>query len=204
MYYTENFKKQVVKKLLSPGVRIVDVTRKLNVGKSTVSKWKKKYVHEVQSEVKEIDVEELLKEEEIDFDELWSATEFIESENVKQPDQEELTIDKIFAKGKTPSQYNMLEKYVIVNEYKKLFSGEAGIFLRTYGLHSQYIKLWEEEIFAMSKKRIEKDEYIQKLEEEKKALLKQVKGLERDKNELKILIELKKKYPTLFHQGEEK
>jgi hypothetical protein len=55
----------------------------------------------------------------------------------------------------------------------------------------------------MSKKQIDKDEYIKKLESEKKTLLKQVKNLERDKRELEFLIEIKKKHPRLFGEDKE-
>ena len=39
----------------------------------------------------------------------------------------------------------------------------------------------------MGRKQIDKDEYIKKLESEKKVLEKQVKNLERDKRELELL-----------------
>ena len=45
MLYTENFKKQVVKKVLSPGVMIKDVCGKLNVSLSAVGRWKKQYAN---------------------------------------------------------------------------------------------------------------------------------------------------------------
>jgi predicted glycosyltransferase involved in capsule biosynthesis len=72
------------------------------------------------------------------------------------------------------------------------------VFFRRAGLHSEHIKLWEDEILAMGKKEMDKSDYIKNLEEENKKLNKKLKELERDKKELQVLIELKKKYPTLF------
>jgi len=56
----------------------------------------------------------------------------------------------------------------------------------------------------MSKKSIASDEYTKQLEIQVKQLQKLLSESERDNRELKILIELKKKYPRLFQQDEEK
>lgn len=64
--------------------------------------------------------------------------------------------------------------------------------------------MWEDEILAMGKKESDRDAIIKKLEDENKQLRKQLKESEKEKRELEILIELKKKYKTLFKQdGEE-
>lgn len=201
MRYTENFKKEVTKKALSPGVFQKDICRKLKISSNSVHEWKKKYRTEVEKEIKEIDVASILKEEEIDLDRMLREADRLEIE--QQEDTEELTIDKIFSPSRKSKELKASEKSAIVTEYRKLSQGEAGSFLRRYGLNSQEIKLWEGEILAMGKKQIDKDEYIKKLEGEKKTLEKRVKNLERDKRELEFIIEIKKKYPQLFGVDED-
>ncbi len=200
MLYTEKFKKEVVKKALSPGVIQTDMCRKLKISPSSVQDWKKKYRSEVAKEILEIDVASILKEEEIDLDRMLREAEPLEIE--REDGTEELTIDKIFSPDRKSKELKNIEKLVIVTAYRKLAKEEVGLFLRRYGLHSQEIKLWEGEILSMGKKQIDKDEYIKKLEGEKKALEKRVKNLERDKYELEYIIEIKKKYPKLFGEDE--
>lgn len=200
MLYTEKFKKEVVKKALSPGVIQTDMCRKLKISPSSVQDWKKKYKQEVEKEIAEIDIATILKEEEIDLERMLKRAEQTEAE---EEETEELTIDKIISPGRKSKELKASEKSAIVTEYRKLSQREAGSFLRRYGLHSQEIKLWEGEILSMGKKQIDKDEYIKKLEFEKKALEKRVKNLERDKHELEYIIEIKKKYPQLFGEDED-
>ncbi len=76
--------------------------------------------------------------------------------------------------------------------------------MRSYSLQSGHIRQWEDEILSMGKKHTDQDELIKKLEQENKELRKKLKESERDKRELEILIELKKKYKTLFEQDEDK
>lgn len=200
MLYTEKFKKEVVKKALSPGVIQKDICRKLKISETSIYTWKKKYRSEVEKEIIEIDVAEILKEEEIDIDRMLRETDVVEADH--EDNKEELTVDKIFSQYKKPNQFKNNEKLVIVTAYRKLGIDASGSFLRRYGLHSQEIKLWEDEILRMSKKQIDKDEYINKLEEEIKQLRKANKNLERDKRELEFIVEIKKKYPQLFGEDE--
>jgi transposase-like protein len=196
MRYTEEFKKQVVKKVLSPGVLIKEVCRKLKVSTSSIQDWKKLYGDEVRSEVMQIDIEKILFEEPVDVEKMLLEAE-------PEAKQRELEAMNRIEKGKPASQYKTLEKYVIIHHLKKLTADEAGIFLRSYGLQSGHIRQWEEEILAMGKKHVDQDELIKRLEEENKQLRKQLKESERDKRELEILIELKKKYKNLFKQDGE-
>jgi transposase-like protein len=196
MRYTEEFKKQVVKKVLSPGVLIKEVCRKLQLSSSSVHDWKKLYGDEVKTEVMQIDIEKILHEEPVDIEKLLLEAE-------PETRQRELEALERIERGKPASQYKALEKYVIIHHLKKLADDEAGIFLRSYGLQSRHIQQWEDEILAMGKKHMDQDELIKKLEEENKQLRKQLKESERDKRELEIIIELKKKYKTLFKQDEE-
>jgi transposase-like protein len=196
MRYTEEFKKQVVKKVLSPGVLIKEVCRKLKVSTSSIQDWKKLYGDEVRSEVMQIDIEKILFEEPVDVEKMLLEAE-------PEAKQRELEAMNRIEKGKPASQYKTLETYVIIHHLKKLTADEAGIFLRSYGLQSGHIRQWEEEILAMGKKHVDQDELIKRLEEENKQLRKQLKESERDKRELEILIELKKKYKNLFKQDGE-
>jgi transposase-like protein len=196
MRYTEEFKKQVVKKVLSPGIFIVDVSRKLKVATCTINKWKKEYGEAVKAEIVQIDIDRLLYEEPVDIEKMLRESE-------PETEQRELEVLSRIEKGQPPSQYKTVEKYVIISHLKKLGGEEVGIFLRSYGLQSRHIRQWEDEILVMGKKHLDQDELIKRLEEENKQLRKQLKESERDKRELEILIELKKKYKTLFKQDGE-
>jgi len=196
MRYTEEFKKQVVKKVLSPGVFIKDIAGKLKLSTHSITVWKKLYGDEVKAEIVQIDIDRLLHEEPVDIEKLLLEAE-------PEAKQRELEALNRIEKGKSPARYKTLEKYVIIHHLKKLSADEAGIFLRSYGLQSGHIRKWEEEILAMGKKHMDQEELIKKLEEENKQLRKQLKETERDKRELEIIIELKKKYKTLFKQDGE-
>jgi transposase-like protein len=196
MRYTEEFKKQVVKKVLSPEVLIKDIARKLKISTTSIHDWKKQYGDEIKSQIIQIDIDKILHEEPVDIEKLLLDAE-------PEEKQRELEALGRIEKGKPPTQYKTLEKYVIIHHLKKLTANEAGVFLRSYGLQSGHIRLWEDEILAMGKKQMNQNELIKRLEEENKQLRKQLKEAERDKRELEIIIELKKKYKTLFKQDGE-
>jgi transposase-like protein len=200
---TEKFKKEVVKKILTPGVVQKDICEKLNITYHTITKWKSKYRKEIQAEVEQQVLDSIQPEVEEDVDIEKLLFEIERSDLSEEKLNQEQTIDKILSKGKLPKDYNRQEKYSIVQKARSLEGSELGMFYRRAGLQSQHIKLFEEELISMSKKEIDKSDYIKKLEAENKKLQKHNKELERDKNELQILIELKKKYPTLFKNGEE-
>jgi len=202
--YTEDFKKQVVRKMLSPGVVVRDICRKLSVSEATVYRWKNLYSGEVGHQIQSIDLEALLYEPPVDVDEL-----------LREADQEDLRraggseslaqeVDQIRRKGKDPSQYTDAEKYALVMSLRVMAGDQQGILLRQLGLQGAHIRLWEEQLMAMSKKPITTDLYTKQLEDENKRLKKQLSESERDVRELKILIELKKKFPSLFQQDEDK
>jgi transposase-like protein len=196
MRYTEEFKKQVVKKILSPGVFTIDVARKLRISAHTIHVWKKLYGDEVRATVIQIDIEKMLHEEPVNIEKMLLEAE-------PEEKQRELEAINRIEKGKPAAQYKTQEKYVIIHHLKRLGAEEAGAFLRSFGLQGGHIRQWEDEILSMGKKHMDQDELIKKLEEENKELRKKLKEAERDKRELEILIELKKKYKTLFEQDEE-
>jgi transposase-like protein len=196
--YSENFKKQVVKKVLSEGIKQIDICRKLNLSFNSVRNWRKQYADEVKNEIKQIDIDSLFIEEEVDIDRLLLQAEPLEIRNEKE------IFEKIIAKEKIPAEYTIEEKYVIISAVRKMPKDQIGLILRNCGLQSEHIKLWEDEILSMGKKQINHDEYIKKLEAEVKELKKKLKNSEQEKHELEVLIELKKKYKLLFKQdGEE-
>jgi hypothetical protein len=158
--------------------------------------WKRLYGDEVKAEIIQINVAALLHEEKIDIEKLLLDAE---------PEEKKREIDLLnkIEKGRPPFQYAPTEKYAVISHLKRLSGEQAGTFMRSYGLHSQHIKMWEDEILSMGKKQIDQNETIKKQEEEIKLLRKQLKESERDKRELEILIELKKKYKTLFKQDGE-
>jgi transposase-like protein len=203
MLYTENFKKQVVKKALSPGVIGADICRKLHISRSAFFTWKRQYAAEMQREVEEIDLAELLKEVEIDVDELLRTAGREELERKTGSTELAKHIDLIARSGKNVEAYTDRDKYAVVRVVRALAQDRRGIFLRQHGLSDRHINLWEEELMSMSKDSISNDERIQKLEVENKALKKQLAESERDKHELEVLIELKKKYHQLFKSDED-
>lgn len=196
MLYTEEFKKQVVRKVLSPGVSIKDITRKLRISATSVHSWKKQYGDEIKSQIIQIDIEKLLYEEPVDIEKLLLDAE---------PDRERQELEALqrIDKGITPGQYKTIEKYVIINHLKKLSVNEQGVFLRSYGLQNRHIEQWRDEILTAGKKNIDQGELIKRLEAENKQLKKELKEAKQEKHELEFLISVKKKYPTIFKQDGE-
>jgi transposase-like protein len=204
MRYSESFKKQVVKKVLSPGIVINDICRKLKISPNTIRKWRQLYIEELRSEIEKLwqeFKEEEPEPEEVDIDKLLleaARKQYREDEEDKLPNIGELLLNR-----KRINKYTMQEKYVIVKKIRMQNKDEEGKFLRQNGFKKQQIKIWEDELLAMSKRNIKDEEYIRQLEEENRKLKKDLKDSDKEKNELKILIELKKKYPSLFKDEEE-
>ena len=200
---TEKFKKEVVKKILTPGVLMNEVCQKLNIREETARKWRRKYQKELQFEVENKFLESIqpIKEEEINIDMLLA--EYDRKDLPPKEKEKEQTIDRILEQGKLPIQYEHQEKYLLVHKFRQLQTDKQGMLLRKAGLQSNHIKLWEEELLTMAKKNLDKNDYIKQLEEQNKKLQKQLKESEREKKELKILIELKKKYQDLFKEDED-
>jgi transposase-like protein len=204
MLYTEDFKKQVVRKILSPGIRPADVARKLGISLSSIKHWKIRYREEMQKEVQEIDIEALLYEPAVDVEELLLRVEREELTQTSGSDSLAQQIDQIKRKGKNASQYTDADKFAVVMSLRSMPTEQQGIWLRQLGVQGPHIRLWEDQLITMSKKPIQTDQYTKQLEDENRLLKKQLTEAERDNRELKILIELKKKYPSLFHQDEDK
>lgn len=200
--YSKAFKKSVVKKVLSEGVVMSQIARKLNVSRSAIGRWVKAYRDEVEPDSPDLDAifEECREDGDVDIDILLQEAERVHglAEANRQPDA-----DSVFKQGKKVEHYSLHEKLIIVESFRKLPEKEKGVWLRTNGLYSRYIQLWEEEIFSMAKKKSNESEELRKLREENKQLKKELKESQRNENELKILIELKKKYRGLFEDSGE-
>lgn len=202
--YTEDFKKQVVRKMMSPGVVVRDICRKLSISEATVYRWRGLYGDEVGHQIQSIDLEALLYEPPVDVEELLRKADREDLRRASGSESLAQEVDQIRRKGKDPSQYTDAEKYALVMSLRVMPGDQQGILLRQLGLQGAHIRLWEEQLMAMSKKPITTDLYTKQLEDENKRLKKQLSESERDVRELKILIELKKKFPSLFQQDEDK
>ena len=203
MGYSEEFKRQVVVKVMSPGIVTKDICRKLGVHVSTVREWRALYGEELKAEIERIWTEyreEKPVEEKVDIEALLREATIRENIDVKEDMLP--VLGEVLASGKRIDQYALEEKYVIVVKVRALDSDEKGRFLRLNGFKLEHIRKWENELLAMTKNKIKNDEYIKRLEEENWKLKKDLKESELENKELKILIELKKKYPDLFKNGE--
>lgn len=99
----------------------------------------------------------------------------------------------------TPDQRSPGEKLVLVLEAKGLPIDQQGEWLRSRGLHSEHLPLWEKELIETMS-----DQQGASTDEEKK-LKKRIKELEKELNrkdkalsEAAVLLTLKKKYQHLF------
>lgn len=204
MRYSESFKRQVVKKILSPGIVRGDICRKLKISENTVKSWRRRYIEELRPEIEKLWAEYKKEEpepEEVDIDKLLleaAKKEYWEYEEAHLPN-----IGEVLLNRKRINKYSVQEKYVIVKKIRMLNKDEEGRFIRQNGFKKQQIKIWEDELLVMSKRNIKDEEYIRQLEAENRKLKKDLKESDKEKNELKILIELKKKYPSLFKDEEE-
>jgi transposase-like protein len=203
MLYSERFKRQVVKKALSSGMIQTDMCKKLGLSISTLHKWKKVYADEMRNEIEEVDIAALLIEDKVDIEELLKRAEHQElaAESGSQVIADH--IDRIEQSGKNAGEYDQADKYAVVRAARHLEGTKRTVFLRKLGLCERHINQWEEELIKMSKHPITNDERVKTLEDENKRLKKQLAEAERDKHELEVLIELKKKYHRLFEPDEE-
>ena len=203
MLYTESFKKQVVRKILSQGTVITEVGRKLNISPESIHRWKKQYQDEVRATVKETDLDAILQEEEVDVEALLRDADHQELEKQTGSNAVARHVEGLLTTTKAPSAFNNQDKFAIIKAVRALKQDKRGAFMRAYGLSDRHIQTWEDELIAMSKESITNDDYIRKLEEENKRLKKELASSERDKHELEVLIELKKKYHQLFKSEED-
>jgi transposase len=103
----------------------------------------------------------------------------------------------------SPGDRNPGEKLTLLLESKTLAPEKMGEWLRSRGLHSEHLTLWEQELVdTMQDKDIRAKAENAALRKENKALKKELARKEKALAEAAILITLKKKYPNLFEQEE--
>lgn len=111
----------------------------------------------------------------------------------------------IMPDGENPSsERNMAEKLNLLLEYQKIPEEENGEWLRQNGLHSEHIRLFQQEIItSMRNKTDEKDMRIRELEkivkEQKKEMAKKDAAL----SEVVSILTLKKKLDAMHGISEE-
>lgn len=103
-----------------------------------------------------------------------------------------------------PNDRHPGEKFALLLESKTIESEKMGEWLRTRGLHSEHLPLWEQELTAnMQDKDASSKNENAALRKEIKILKKELARKDKALAEAAVLITLKKKYPNLFEQEEE-
>lgn len=106
--------------------------------------------------------------------------------------------------GIQPSRRNPGEKLALLLESKTDSPEALGEWLRRNGLHTEHLRLWEQELSTMANgtEKNGKDENA-RLRKENRELKKELARKEKALAEAAVLLTLKKKYPTLFEDDEE-
>lgn len=103
-----------------------------------------------------------------------------------------------------PNDRHPGEKLALLLESKTINPEKMGEWLRTRGLHSEHLPLWEQELTStMQDKDTNAKAENAALRKENKMLKKELVRKEKALAEAAVLITLKKKYPNLFEQEEE-
>lgn len=91
------------------------------------------------------------------------------------------------------------EKYQLLMESARIPEEKLGEFLRERGLHSEHLKLWDQELREMvTKKEDKKDKKLRELIKRNKELEKELARKEKALAETAALLVLKKKLETLL------
>lgn len=106
--------------------------------------------------------------------------------------------------GIQPSRRNPGEKLALLLESRIVGPEAMGDWLRRHGLHTEHLRLWEQELSTMAngnenKAKDETASLRKEIRELKKDLARKEKALA----EVAVLLTLKKNYPTLFEHNEE-
>ena len=108
------------------------------------------------------------------------------------------------ADGIQPSHRNPGEKLALLLESRTVEPEALGEWLRRNGMHSEHLRLWEQELGTMAANNENKtNDEISQLRKENKALKKELARKEKALAETAVLLTLKKKYPTIFEHNEE-
>jgi transposase len=108
------------------------------------------------------------------------------------------------ADGIQPSRRNPGEKLALLLESRTVGPEAMGDWLRRHGLHTEHLRLWEQELTTMAtgNENNAKDENA-KLRKENRELKKELARKEKALAEAAVLLTLKKNFPTLFEHNEE-
>jgi transposase len=108
------------------------------------------------------------------------------------------------ADGIQPSHRNPGEKLELLLESRTVKPDAMGEWLRRNGMHSEHLRLWEQELGSMATDNENKiNSENSQLRKENKALKKELARKEKALAEAAVLLTLKKKYPTIFEHNEE-
>ena len=100
---------------------------------------------------------------------------------------------------KSPRHLSGSEKYQLLMESKKIPKQELGEFLRKRGLHSQHLKLWDQELVEMVKDNGKKEKQkVRDLKKKVRELEKELNRKEKALAETAALLVLKKKLDLLM------
>ena len=104
----------------------------------------------------------------------------------------------------SPEQRSPSEKMSLILESKTLASEIKGEWLRKNGIHSEHLRLWEQELRDQVNGKVNKEkETIRKQKKQIKKLEKELNRKEKALAEMAALIVLKKKAEALWGDGEE-
>ena len=105
---------------------------------------------------------------------------------------------------KGPRNLSSIEKYQLLMESKKIPKEELGEFLRKRGLHSQHLKLWDQELVEMVKDSGKKEKQkVRDLQKKVRVLEKELNRKDKALAETAALLVLKKKLNVLMGDQED-
>lgn len=106
--------------------------------------------------------------------------------------------------GIAPSHRNPGEKLALLLESRTVDPDGMGDWLRRHGLHTEHLKLWEQELVTMADDNVKKgQDETSKLRKENRELKRELARKEKALAEAAVLLTLKKNFPTLFEHNEE-
>lgn len=110
----------------------------------------------------------------------------------------------IAGSNKNPRNFSNKEKYQLLLESSSLSDNELGTFLRERGIHSEHLKLWNNEIREIvTKKADKKDKKIKELKKRTKQLERELARKEKALAEAAALLVLKKKLEGILEEDKD-
>ena len=151
MQYSDEYRKEIIKKMLTPGgLSVPRLSEETGIHEVTLYKWRKDARTGVMSK----------------------------------------------RKSKSPRSWSLEEKYAAILEAKSKNDKDLGIWLREKGVHSDHLRIWENEV-AMALGAINSPEQ-KKLERDIKELRREVRRKDTALAEVSALLILKKKFEAFM------